>query len=271
MDILTSAKELGTHSTAKKQEGKPVLHKIASFICVSFKPLWTDILGETATLLSLCYFSETWYVSQPSGTIWAVSPHHLPHQALGQDPWLPGPTRDCVIRGAMNGKPRKWLEQNSPLAAKSADTSSSDARAISSRTWALSFRTPPPSATCFITSQLGGCLSAGNLTFSPASWGGKAGGRPRAPPHARPASAVEEIIPSHPAQARAFSFSLWDQNWVTGPPWLSEPQGKYDWDFLADWREALVTHLLGCSYCFPETPSLLIKEVEGHSREQGQL
>ena len=35
-----------------------------------------------------------------------------------------------------------------------------------------------------------------------------------------------------------------------------------------DWREALVTHLLGCLYGFPEYQSLLIKEVEGHSREQ---
>ena len=55
----------GTGHTFNSQETRreASLHKIASFICVSFKPLWTDILGETATLLSLCYFSETCYVS----------------------------------------------------------------------------------------------------------------------------------------------------------------------------------------------------------------
>lgn len=186
----------GTGYTFNSQETRQEasLHKIASFICMSFKPLWTDVLGETATLLSLCYFCEMQYASRPSGTIWAASPHCLPQQALGQDPQLPVPTCDCIIWDAMSGKPRKRLEQNSPLAAKLQWCPSNFIQNLGSLF--------TPCLPQQLVSSFHSCERAQRCFL-----GRKSRGKAQSPAHACPASVLKEIIPSHLARARA-SHSL---------------------------------------------------------------
>lgn len=141
----------GTGYTFNSQETRQEasLHKIASFICMSFKPLWTDVLGETATLLSLCYFCEMQYASPGHLNNWAASPHCLPQQALGQDLSFQFPLCDCIIWDAMRVETQEaaWAEQST----------CSQAPVVPQQFHSepgLSFHTLPPSAACFIISQL---------------------------------------------------------------------------------------------------------------------
>lgn len=78
---------------------------------MSFKPLWTDVLGETATLLSLCYFCEMQYAfSAIWNNLGCFSTLSSSSASSGAGPQLPVPTCDCIIWDAMSGSPRKRLE-----------------------------------------------------------------------------------------------------------------------------------------------------------------